>query len=625
MVMGLLSNRRPAGAPAPAAPIVNTPQALTQMRGIGTEKHLLAKRAHDDTQLKVFTRWWAAELPTSHALPEGGLAQAISDGVAGIVLLEQLTKTPFKPGSFHADPAGNRIKIIENHNTFLDRVKELGVQLTNISAEDLADGKQTLVLGLTWNLISHFSDGLGDASGGAELQSWVRDNVASIAPNAPVTSWAESFADGMALCALLNAYDSSAIPNFDSLSAANATANLELAFTVAHERFGCPRLLDAADVALDGTGGTGGGGGGDNDEKVDVKSLMTYVARLRQALRTHAEASLAAALTEVVSLESEAAVMAAWAGESEQRLDGEAAKCEQGKAAAAASAEARTLHVEAAEGAYESLITAFRSGEKATKLEERANLARRADEAKAALAATGGAPGRERAFDHGQPLQLPSEVAQEGGSVGAIAAAATARVEAMVASLDAAFASLGTSEAALEATLLSVLTYKKTDLMLAQAELGGGELAKWWGAQSAALGGVCFVAADPAAIPTSQVLAASAALESFAMEVEARAAAIDALDVTLAEVAARRDAEGREPVNIAAWRSTLTSEWQKGLAAATELRRCVGAASKWQAEQARLLGQRWDKCEAPLSKYLPEDAELTGPTKLDEAPACAVM
>ena len=129
MVMGLLSNRRPAGAPAPAAPIVNTPQALTQMRGVGTEKHLLAKRAHDDTQLKVFTRWWAAELPTSHALPEGGLAQAISDGVAGIVLLEQLTKTPFKPGSFHADPAGNRIKIIENHNTFLDRVKELGVQL----------------------------------------------------------------------------------------------------------------------------------------------------------------------------------------------------------------------------------------------------------------------------------------------------------------------------------------------------------------------------------------------------------------------------------------------------------------------------------------------------------------
>ena len=128
------------------------------------------------------------------------------------------------------------------------------------------------------------------------------------------------------------------------------------------------------------------------------------------------------------------------------------------------------------------------------------------------------------------------EVAQEGGSVGAIAAAATARVEAMVASLDAAFASLSTSEAALEATLLSVLTYKKTDLMLAQAELGGGELAKWWGAQSAALGGVCFAAADPAAIPTSQVLAASAALESFAMEVDARAAAIDALDVTLAEV-----------------------------------------------------------------------------------------
>ena len=342
------------------------------MKGIGTEKHLLAKHAHDDMQLKVFTRWWAAELPASHTLPKGRLAEAISDGVAGIVLLEQLTKTPFKPGSFHTDPKGNRIKIIENHNTFLDRVKELGIQLTNISAEDLADGKQTLVLGLTWNLISHFSDGLGDASGGAELQSWVRDNIATVAPNAPVTSWAESFADGMALCALLNAYDASAIPNFENLSAANASANLELAFSVAHERFGCPKLLDAADLALNGSAGGGGGGGGDDDDdEVDVKSLMTYVARLRQALRTHAEASLAAALSEVGQLESEVAGVAAWAAESAQRFDGEAAKCEQGKASAAASAEARTSHVEAAEAAYEALATAFRAGEKARQLEAR--------------------------------------------------------------------------------------------------------------------------------------------------------------------------------------------------------------------------------------------------------------
>ena len=116
----------------------------------------------------------------------------------GIVLLEQLTSTPFK--SYHAEP-DSRIKIIENQHIFLERVKELGIQLTNISAEDLADGKQTLVLGLTWKLITHFSGGMLGEAGGIELLGWLRRNIASVAPSVEVTSWNDSLADGLVLCA----------------------------------------------------------------------------------------------------------------------------------------------------------------------------------------------------------------------------------------------------------------------------------------------------------------------------------------------------------------------------------------------------------------------------------------
>ena len=41
-----------------------------------------------------------------------------------------------------------------------------------------------------------------------------------------------------------------AIPNLASLQPANAASNLELAFTVAQERFGCPRLLDPSDLMM---------------------------------------------------------------------------------------------------------------------------------------------------------------------------------------------------------------------------------------------------------------------------------------------------------------------------------------------------------------------------------------
>lgn len=578
-----------------------------QMRGVGTEKHLEVKEARDNTQLKTFTRWWAAELAGHHTLAEGSLAKALASGVPGIVLLEQLTSTPFK--SYHAEPGDSRIKIIENQHIFLERVKELGIQLTNISAEDLADGKQTLVLGLTWKLITHFSGGMLGEAGGIELLGWLRRNIASVAPSVEVTSWNDSLADGLVLCALLHAYDPTAIPNLASLQPANAASNLELAFTVAQERFGCPRLLDPSDLMM------GAGGGGD-EEAVDVRSLMTYVVKLRQALRRHAHQSIADAAKAIDALELEASELAQWARAAVRKLEAEQVKLGD-RDAVASSPEERKARVEMAERMYDELATAFRAGEKATKLSVRSGISERSDEAKRTLTAAA-----RTTFDHGEALD------GVGGGGRSEAETAGARVAAMLSLIDDAFRSLEEAEQAYESSLLNILTHKRTDLLLAQAEADGSELTQWASAQAAMMSGASagVSAADAKDVPIASLLAASAALLAFASESEQRAQAVAAVDSSLQEVAKRRAEEGREAADVAGWRGVLDAEWSRSVAAASELRRRVGVASKWQAEQARVLSRQWAEGEAALARCLPEDAELIRPEKLEEGPlSCLVM
>ena len=220
------------------------PAALT--RSAATEAHLLQKANHDQQQLKTFSRWWASELPEGIGLDN--LVDGLKSGVAGITLIERLTGKPIDK-RWHSEPGGNRVKMMENQSIFLARLKELGVHLVNISAEDIVDGRQTIVLGLTWKLITHFSEGLISDAGASDLHEWLKRNIQS--QGVELTSWSDSsMKNGMALCALIHAYDPTAL-KLASVQPSNALENVELALTVAHERFGAPRLVDAADVVGD--------------------------------------------------------------------------------------------------------------------------------------------------------------------------------------------------------------------------------------------------------------------------------------------------------------------------------------------------------------------------------------
>ena len=556
-------------------------------RGVVSEAHLLLKGERDRQQLKTFTRWWASELPANNQLPKAGLVDGVSESVLPIILLETLTHEPIK----HT-PAkslqGNRVKKVENHVAFLNRVKAIGIELVNIGAEDLVDGNPTLILGLTWKLICHFSDGmLSDGSSGADLLAWVKKNAGASAPSAG--TWVEAFQDGTALCALLHSYDPGCGVELTALRPGNSQKNLELAFTVAHDKFGVPRLLDSSDF-------------GGADAPVDVRSLQTYVLKLRQALRAHPEQAHAETEQRVVALEARAAALADWATGAAATLAEQRAVADAKRAAAATPAE-RQEAMKAADEWHEQLERGFRGAEKPPFLAERASVLDAAAAALRGLFATG--------FDHGVEMIAS----------GAAASAARAqRLRAAQASLEGAWAGLEAAEAAYEEVLFAMLTYKKTDTMLAHAESEMANLAAWAAAQQAAL-----AAADGALAADSlaRTKAASDGLGGWAAAVGAMAARLAAVVAALDEVQARRVAEEREPARTPASEEGLAGlrrAWSGMQEAAVALRRGVGLALEAQREHVAALDASWAATAKGIGSHLPADAVLGGPDG-----GCALM
>jgi actinin alpha len=87
-------------------------------------------------------------------------------------------------------------------------------------------------------------------------------------PGVDITSWGQSFSDGKAFAAVLNKFAPEKL-DYGKASKEKPAKLLDKAFDVASEDpFGVPKLLDASDLV----GGA-----------ADTKSLITYVAKLRQA------------------------------------------------------------------------------------------------------------------------------------------------------------------------------------------------------------------------------------------------------------------------------------------------------------------------------------------------------
>ncbi|POY75544.1 hypothetical protein BMF94_1447 [Rhodotorula taiwanensis] len=233
-------------------------------------------REHEDVQNRVLCKWLNARLEPNGYPPIVNLGTDFSDGTRLIQLVEVLTDSSL--GRYNLHPY-HRVQKMENAIKALDRIKEMGVHLTNIGPEDVVDGNRKLILGMIWSLVLRFSiaDINEEGSHAKEgLLLWCQRKTAPYA-EVDVKDFTTSWQDGLAFCALIHRHRPDLL-DYDNMnkSPSAAAKNLAKAFSIAADHLGIPQLLDVEDVC-----GT---------RRPHERSIMTYVAQFFHAFSSRAQA-----------------------------------------------------------------------------------------------------------------------------------------------------------------------------------------------------------------------------------------------------------------------------------------------------------------------------------------------
>ncbi|ESO05968.1 hypothetical protein HELRODRAFT_105953 [Helobdella robusta] len=225
-------------------------------------KALAAER--ETVQKKTFCKWVNSHLARVGCTIED-LYVDIRDGKMLIKLLEILS------GEKLPNPTKGKMRIhcLENVDKSLTFLNEQKVHLENVGAHDIVDGNPRLTLGLIWTIILRFQiqDITVEQVDSSEIKSakdalllWCQMKTAGY-PNVNVRNFTTSWKDGLAFNALLHKHR----PDLIDMSALNKNRpaeNLNNAFSVAEDKLGLTKLLDAEDV---------------NTDYPDEKSIITYV------------------------------------------------------------------------------------------------------------------------------------------------------------------------------------------------------------------------------------------------------------------------------------------------------------------------------------------------------------
>ncbi|ORY55954.1 calponin homology domain-containing protein [Leucosporidium creatinivorum] len=242
--------------------------------GATMDKHKKVGAEHEDVQSRVFCKWLNARLEPRYP-PLTDLGSDFMDGTRLIQLVEVLTDSSL--GRYNTAP-NHRVQRFENAKQALDRIKELGVHLTNIGPEDIVDGNRKLILGMIWSLVLRFSiadiqeEGTYAKEG---LLLWCQRKTKGY-EEVDVQDFRSSWKDGLAFCALIHRHRPDLL-DWESLSKdpRDAEENMRRAFRVAEESLGIPQLLDVEDVC---------------GKRPDERSVMTYVAQYFHAFSSTAQA-----------------------------------------------------------------------------------------------------------------------------------------------------------------------------------------------------------------------------------------------------------------------------------------------------------------------------------------------
>ncbi|KAH8076264.1 hypothetical protein JL721_257 [Aureococcus anophagefferens] len=245
-------------------------------------------------QRKLFTNFVNAKLMDRDISPVTNIFEDLKDGRILYALLEELSGQSLAPIGKIKKKAP-----LKKAETRIDHVSNLSIvfryinqttKITGIGPADVADGNETLILGLLWSLIVFFTardlGGVDDVSAlKKKLLRWAQKRTAKN-PDVEVRNLEDSFSGGRAFLAILHDVDAEGSPYEPS---AVATDNFKAAFDDAADKYGVPVLLD----------------GDDADLWKEEQGMVTYLAELMKRLPETSSDVAGAALAAAAARERE--------------------------------------------------------------------------------------------------------------------------------------------------------------------------------------------------------------------------------------------------------------------------------------------------------------------------------
>ncbi|XP_050430131.1 spectrin beta chain, non-erythrocytic 5 isoform X2 [Adelges cooleyi] len=231
----------------------------------GRIKALQEERLH--IQKKTFTKWMNSFLQKVR-MEVDDLFVDLADGRKLLKLLEIIS------GEKLGKPNNGRMRVhkVENVNKSLAFL-HTKVRLESIGAEDIVDGNPRLILGLIWTIILRFqiqeieidvdeeNESSEKKSAKDALLLWCQRKTNGY-KGVNIQDFTGSWRNGLGFNALIHSHRPDLL-DYSSLDKNTNIDNLNIAFDVANNELGIPRLLDAEDVDIN---------------RPDEKSVITYVA-----------------------------------------------------------------------------------------------------------------------------------------------------------------------------------------------------------------------------------------------------------------------------------------------------------------------------------------------------------
>lgn len=220
---------------------------------------------YDQRQKTVFSRW-VANVLKERKIEFDDIMKDFQSGVNLINLYELLSKKTVHNWNKVPKKSYN---MIENCNIAIEKFKDDGLNLINISGNDIYESKNIkLVLGLVWQCVLKYNisdevDDSEDAPGVSPLQAllnWCKKKVANYPDAKDFTNYPIS------ICALVHSFKPDAV-DYDSLDPNNQSECAEKAIE-ACKAIDCPVYIDPSDL----------------HGHVDDKLLFTQLAALKKHL-----------------------------------------------------------------------------------------------------------------------------------------------------------------------------------------------------------------------------------------------------------------------------------------------------------------------------------------------------